>query len=97
MCGCSSTKWIDRACVREGAFSPRDWVAHKVTVEDVPMVLRAAEDAKAAFMPYSCVGLRIVWQVEVDNVNRAPQWCVGYGLMGLTGPGSHLEAKGPMT
>ena len=61
------------------------------------MVSRAAEDAKAAFTPYGCVGLRIVWQVEVDNVDRAPQWRVGYGPMGSTGPGSHLEAKGPMT
>ena len=48
---CSGTKSIDRACVGEGAFSPWGGVAHGVTVGDMPMVLRAAKDAKVAFMP----------------------------------------------
>ena len=48
---CSGTKWIDRACVGEGACSPWAGVAHEVTVGDVPMVLRVAEDAKGAFTP----------------------------------------------
>ena len=30
----------------------------------------------------------MVWQGEVDSVDRAPQWHVGHGPMGLMGPGS---------